>query len=69
MLGVEADATWSFIGSDDDDLLDDDDDNFDRLGLNAEIDWLASIRARAGLAFDRVMVYGTGGVAFTEFST
>ena len=68
VLGVEGDATWSFIDSDDDDLFDDDDDDFDRLGLSAEVDWLASIRARAGLAANRFMVYGTGGVGFAGFS-
>jgi hypothetical protein len=28
-----------------------------------------SIRARAGFAFDRLLIYGTGGVAFGEFSS
>jgi outer membrane immunogenic protein len=67
VLGVEADATWSFIGSDDD-FFDDDDDDFDRIGLEADVDWLASIRGRVGAAFDRFLVYGTGGVAFTQVS-
>jgi len=31
-------------------------------------DWLASIRARAGYAFDRTLVFATGGVAFTKAS-
>ena len=34
--------------------------------LNATNDWLASVRGRVGWAKDRVLVYGTGGVAFTE---
>src|SRR5687767_13908614 len=29
-------------------------------------DWFGTVRARAGVAFDRVLVYATGGVAFTE---
>jgi len=29
-------------------------------------DWVASVRGRAGLAFDRFLVYATGGVALTE---
>lgn len=29
-------------------------------------DWIATIRGRGGLAFDRFFIYGTGGVAFTE---
>jgi outer membrane immunogenic protein len=33
---------------------------------STEIDFQGSLRARAGLAFDRVMVYGTGGLAFAS---
>jgi len=28
--------------------------------------WLATVRGRLGLAWDRLLVYGTGGVAFTD---
>lgn len=31
-----------------------------------EFDWMATVRGRAGYAFDRVLVYGTGGVAFLK---
>jgi outer membrane immunogenic protein len=31
-------------------------------------DWLASVRARVGYAFDRLLIYGTGGVAFTSYN-
>jgi outer membrane immunogenic protein len=34
-----------------------------------EIDYLASIRARAGFAFNRFLVYGTGGIAFTDIES
>lgn len=30
-------------------------------------DWQGSVRARLGYAMDRILVYGTGGAAFTEF--
>lgn len=30
-------------------------------------DWLATVRPRVGVTFDRLMVYGTGGVALTRF--
>jgi outer membrane immunogenic protein len=33
-------------------------------GVSAKLDWLATLRARLGWAFDRFLVYGTGGVAF-----
>jgi outer membrane immunogenic protein len=29
-------------------------------------DWFGTVRARAGVAFDRVLVYATGGVAYTD---
>lgn len=40
----------------------------DGVALSGRIrqDWQASLRARLGLAFDRILVYGTGGVAFTD---
>ncbi|MGE3226211.1 MAG: outer membrane protein, partial [Parvibaculaceae bacterium] len=31
-----------------------------------DVDYLASIRARAGYAMDEILIYATGGVAFTE---
>ena len=34
--------------------------------VRVQQDWQASVRARIGYAFDRFMIYGTGGVAFTE---
>jgi outer membrane immunogenic protein len=32
-------------------------------------DWWGSLRLRAGVAFDRVLVYATGGLAYTEDNT
>jgi opacity protein-like surface antigen len=29
-------------------------------------DWLATVRGRLGFAFDRLLIYGTGGVAFQD---
>jgi outer membrane immunogenic protein len=42
---------------------------FDGDGLSGRVsqDWQASARARLGFAFDRWMVYGTGGASFTEY--
>jgi outer membrane immunogenic protein len=37
-----------------------------KIQLTASDRWLASIRGRLGYAFNQVMVYGTGGAAFTE---
>jgi outer membrane immunogenic protein len=36
------------------------------LGVELEMDWVASARARFGYAFDRLLVYGTGGMAFGQ---
>ena len=33
-------------------------------GCTTNNDWLATVRGRAGYAFDRLLVYGTGGAAF-----
>ena len=34
--------------------------------VSAKVDMLASVRGRLGMAFDNVLVYGTGGVAWAE---
>lgn len=56
ILGGEADLQWSAISHSED------------LGapgtLKASVDGFGTVRARAGIAFDRVMPYVTGGVAF-----
>jgi outer membrane immunogenic protein len=53
VFGLEADG--SYVDSEDDDGLADD------IGQN----YLASFRGRLGFGFDRFLVYGTGGAAFT----
>jgi outer membrane immunogenic protein len=35
----------------------------------SKADVQGSVRGRIGIAFDRVLIYGTGGVAFTDFYT
>lgn len=35
--------------------------------LSRDVDWLASARARLGFAWDRVLVYATGGIAWGKF--
>jgi outer membrane immunogenic protein len=39
------------------------------MGITQEIDWLASVRGRIGYAFDRSMIYATGGFAWAKVST
>jgi outer membrane immunogenic protein len=38
-------------------------------GFSTKAQWFSSVRGRAGLAVDNVMVYLTGGVAFANFKT
>lgn len=37
-------------------------------GIEGEVDWLATIRGRAGIAAGNVLVFATGGLAFTNAS-
>lgn len=37
-------------------------------GTRSSIDWLGTVRGRVGVAFDRVLVFATGGVAFGRSS-
>ncbi len=55
VLGGEADISWSDISGD---------RSIGGRKYEARTDWQGTIRARAGAAFDRILVYGTGGVAF-----
>ncbi|HOV04543.1 MAG TPA: outer membrane beta-barrel protein, partial [Kaistiaceae bacterium] len=34
--------------------------------IRGDIDWMATLRGRAGLAVDRYLVYGTGGLALAD---
>lgn len=40
--------------------------NLGGVPMELETNWSGSLRARAGYAFDRTLVYGTGGYAFTN---
>ena len=62
VIGAEAD--FSFTGIDGDGTID-----IPGLGdtaVDAETDWISTIRARLGYAFDNFLVYGTGGIAFAN---
>jgi outer membrane immunogenic protein len=63
VIGLEGDIDFAGIDGDRD---------FSALGgditgnLSLDSNWQASIRARAGFAFDRTLIYATGGVAFAD---
>jgi outer membrane immunogenic protein len=58
VFGVETDIQYADLGGDNDfgGILDDDDSD----------SWFGTVRARAGVAFDRALVYVTGGLAYGE---
>ena len=72
VFGIEGDvsfADWSHST----DIFDTDDgdlggpyDEYAFANASAEVDMLASVRGRLGYAFDSVLVYGTGGVAWAD---
>lgn len=58
VLGVEGDFTWTGLkGS-----------GIDSLGeaINTDTDWTSTVTGRIGAAFDRLLVFGKGGVAFAR---
>ncbi len=58
VLGIEADGDWSNLNA----------TTFSNCGGGCETksDWLATVRGRAGYAWDRILIYGTGGGAFAN---
>ncbi len=66
VLGVEGDVEFStYEGDTDFDYVTVPDEGFAGT-LSMESDWQASLRLRAGFAIDRLLIYGTGGVAFAD---
>lgn len=70
VLGVEGDFSWTGIETAQDTLAIESAYLTKRQMLQAhtryDVDWLSTVRARAGYAWDRLFVYGTGGVAFMK---
>ena len=62
VLGVEGDVEYASLdgsgGGDDPDIS--------TFYHETELDWLASLRLRAGFAIDRLLIYGTGGIAWAH---
>jgi len=55
VLGIEADGDWTNLSGT---------TSPDCTSCTTQSDWLATVRGRAGFAWDRVLFYGTGGAAF-----
>ncbi|MET3662514.1 outer membrane protein [Aquamicrobium ahrensii] len=58
VVGIEGDIEWAD--------LDGDDNGFGGTVDETDFNWTGSVRARLGYAFDRLLVYGTGGIAFAS---
>lgn len=65
VFGAEADLSWSGMDSSVG-FLDGAGEAFE---LTNEINWLGTVRGRAGVAIDRFLVYATAGVAFADVET
>jgi len=60
VIGLEGDFSWTGSGLNG--------SGTDFLGdtINTKVDWTSTVTGRIGAAFDRLLVYGKGGVAFAE---
>jgi len=72
VLGLEADFQWSgiegrFEGNQI--LIDNGTNILTSFGAGSEIAWFGTVRGRLGYAFDRLLVYGTGGAAYGKVDT
>lgn len=61
VLGIEGDISWTNLSGEGDPI-----DPLDATPTvpSGSIDWLATLRGRAGIAFDQVLLYGTAGLAY-----
>lgn len=58
VIGLEGDIQLSDIG---------DDVSGNGVDVESTVSWYGTVRPRIGYAFDRLLVYGTGGVAFGDY--
>src|SRR5215211_1928236 len=63
VVGLEGDIQYADFGGDDVVLSDGSVADFNNS------DWFGTVRARAGVAFDRALIYATGGFAFADDAT
>ena len=66
VVGLEGDIQYADFGREGAFDLDGDGDED---GVFESSDWFGTVRARAGVAFDRALIYATGGFAFADDAT
>jgi outer membrane immunogenic protein len=59
VIGIEGDGDWTNLKGTETNIC-------GLPGCETKSDWLATVRGRAGYAWDRVLFYGTGGAAFAN---
>ena len=66
VVGVEADLQWADLGGSGGDATTTfvPPPTFVAAGTAGGIDWFGTVRARVGVAFDRALIYATGGFAY-----
>ena len=64
VLGVEGDLAWSNADGSEGNTPLVPADSFSQ--IDVDVEWMGNLRARAGYAIDRFLVYGTGGVAYAS---
>lgn len=77
VLGIEADGQWSSLKNSFDSNIaaypDPGNGAFTIAArteqLSSELEWFATLRGRIGLAFDRLLIYGTGGLAIGQIKS
>jgi outer membrane immunogenic protein len=60
VYGIEADLAWTDVGRSHDTL-------FGAAHIRNEANWVGTIRTRAGIAVDNLLLFVTGGIAFADF--
>lgn len=64
VLGVEGDLSWTDADGSEGNTPLAAADSFSQ--IDVDVEWMGNLRARAGYAIDRFLVYGTGGVAYAS---
>jgi outer membrane immunogenic protein len=67
VVGLEADMQWADLGGSSDGTAvvpAGFPANFVPAGVAGGVDWFGTVRARAGMTFDRALIYATGGFAY-----